>query len=104
VIRVSDPADFAIDFSLNTMAHIVKPIPRQKTVKGIPMDRLRAMADESAIDAHYKRTSGFGPGTRYAFVVNVEESRFADYTDARPEIVVNVRGKFRHRHTGWENR
>jgi hypothetical protein len=79
---------FSINVSLNTMAHIVKQMPGLKTVKGIPMERTRVMANDEAIDAYYERVSTLLPGIPRAFVVNADESGFADYTDARPETVV----------------
>jgi hypothetical protein len=78
---------FEMAVSLNAMSHIVKQIPGLKTVKGIPMERSRVMADENAIDGYCEHLTTFLPGIPRAFIVNIDESGFANYTDARPEIV-----------------
>jgi hypothetical protein len=70
------------------MSHIVKQMPGLKIVKGILMERTRVMADENAIDAYYEHLTMFVPGIPPAFIVNANESGFADHTDAGPETFV----------------
>jgi hypothetical protein len=67
-------------------------MPGLKTVKGIPIDRTRVMVDDHTIDAYYERISRLFLGVPRAFVVNAHEWGIADFTDARPETVVDPAG------------
>jgi hypothetical protein len=78
----------AIDVSPNPIAQIVKKMPGLKTVKEILMEKTRAVADENAIDAHSESISRLFPGISRAFLVNSDESGFANSTDQRPESVM----------------
>jgi hypothetical protein len=66
----------------------MKQIPGLKTVKATPMEKTRLMADENTIDGYDERLITFPRGIPPAFLVNADESDFADSTDARPKTVV----------------
>jgi hypothetical protein len=79
---------FDINVSQNTMAHILRRVPDVKMITGIPLDRSRVMADPHAIDAFYENIRPLIDGVPRAFIVNIDESGFADYPDSRRETVV----------------
>jgi hypothetical protein len=79
---------FETALSLNTMLHSVKPMLGLKTVKAVPMERTRVMADENAIGAYYERLVTFLLGIPRAFIVSAVESGFADYTNPLSETVL----------------
>jgi hypothetical protein len=79
---------FDVSVSQNTMAHILRNMPDVKLVTGVPMDKHRVMADPHAINDFYTNIRTLLMGIPRAFVVNMDESGFADYSDARRETVV----------------
>jgi hypothetical protein len=79
---------FEIAVSLNTMSHIVKQMPRLKTVKAIPMEWTRLLADENTVNAYYERLNMFLPRIPPVFIVNTDESGFGDCTGAHAETFV----------------
>jgi hypothetical protein len=79
---------FNISVSRDTMGHIVLQMPTVKLVECIPMDRSRVMADPQAIDDLYANIPTLIIDIPRAIIVNMDESVFADYPDARRETVV----------------
>jgi hypothetical protein len=79
---------FEITVSLTTMLHVMKQMWRFKTVEGIPMEGTRVMADKNTVDAYYEHLTTFLPGTLRPFILNADESGFAENTDARHETFV----------------
>jgi hypothetical protein len=63
-------------------------MPDVKMVTGIPMDRNRVMADPRAIGEFYANVRTLIAGVPRSFVVNMDESGFADYPDARRKTVI----------------
>jgi hypothetical protein len=74
---------FEITVSPNPMSHIIKQMPGLHIVKGIPMERIRIMADENAIDAYLGCLITSLPVIPCTIIVNKDESGFADHPVAR---------------------
>jgi hypothetical protein len=79
---------FEIAISGNTMSYILRRMPNAKTVMGIPMERSRGIVDPKAIDAFYDDFERALRGIPREFIINVEETRCADFVDAGNELVI----------------
>jgi hypothetical protein len=79
---------FGIGVSLNTLSRLIRHPPDVKTVDWIPMERARVMADPAAIDAYYAKIAELIDDVPREFVLNMDETGFADHLDAREERIM----------------
>jgi hypothetical protein len=76
---------FRAPMSPNPMSHILRGIPGVKTVDGVPMEANRALANPNQIDEYSARLECVIQGVARAFILNANETGFADFPDARIE-------------------